>query len=115
MAFSEFETKRLEKLVGALVEERRPPPHLRSEVDLKFRIEDLSLEIFEVRASWRGDGTTTENLLAKTTYVKTKNLWRVFWLRSDLKWHSHPRVPQVGTIEEFLALVAEDEGSYFFG
>ena len=38
MAFSEFEIKRIQKVVGQYIEKHRPPEHLRDEVDLSFRI-----------------------------------------------------------------------------
>src|SRR5690606_6678422 len=54
MAFSELETKRVEKAVGKFVEGHRPPPHSRHELDLSYRINGQSVEIFEVRPRWRG-------------------------------------------------------------
>jgi hypothetical protein len=48
-----FETKRCAKAVPQWIERRRPPPHLRGEIDLTFRMEHQSVEIFEVRANWR--------------------------------------------------------------
>lgn len=116
MAFSEFETKRLEKVVGTFIDKHRPPPHIRPELDLSFRINRQSVEIFEIRPRWRGEpGETMEHPVAKATFVKTQELWRVFWMRADLKWHSYLPVPRVGTIEKFLALVAEDKHACFFG
>lgn len=116
MAFSEFEVKRLEKIVGSFVDQRRPAPHIRPKLDLAFRIEGQSVEIFEVRPRWKGaPGETTENPVAKATYVRTQELWRVFWMRADLKWHGYPPAPQVGSIEKFLALVGEDKHACFFG
>ena len=49
MAISEFEIKRIEKLVGNFVESRRPEPSIRDEVDISFKITDQSFEIFEIR------------------------------------------------------------------
>src|ERR1022692_3564693 len=49
MTLSEFNTKRCEKLVVQFIEKRRPPPRIRSQVDLAFRINGQSVEIFEVR------------------------------------------------------------------
>lgn len=116
MAFSEFETKRLEKVVGAFIEARRPAPRIRSQLDRAFRVTGQSIEIYEIRPRWRGaPGEIMENSIAKATYVKTQNLWRVFWMRADLKWHAYSPVPRVGGIEEFLALVAEDKHACFFG
>ena len=116
MAFSEFEIKRLEKVVGAFIGKHRPSPHIRAKLDLAFRIKRQSVEIFEVRPRWRGaPGEIMEHPVAKATYVKTQELWRVFWMRADLKWHAYPPAPQVGSIEKFLALVAEDKHACFFG
>lgn len=116
MAFTEFETKRLEKVVGAFVDRHRPPPHIRPELDLAFRISGQSVEIFEVRPRWEGlPGEVMEQPVAKATYVKTREFWRVLWMRADLKWHGYTPNPQVGSIEKFLALVAEDKHACFFG
>ena len=116
MAFTEFETKRLNRVVGSFVDQHRPPPHIRAELDLAFRIKGQSVEVFEVRPRWRGaPGETMEHSVAKATFVKTQELWRVFWMRADLKWHSYPPTPQVGSIEKFLELVAEDKHACFFG
>lgn len=116
MALSELETKRLEKAVGAFIEARRPPPHIRAKLDLAYRISGQSVEIFELRPSWDGEpGEIIEHPVAKATYVKSTALWRVFWMRADLTWHAYAPTPQVGNIEKFLALVAEDKHGCFFG
>ncbi len=116
MAFSELEAKRIEKAVGAFIDKHRPPPHIRPELDLAFRISGQSVEIFEIRPRWKGEpGEIMEHPVAKATYIKTQELWRVYWMRADLKWHGYPPTPQVGSIEKFLALVAEDKHVCFFG
>ena len=116
MAFSEFETKRLEKVVGSFIQKHRPPPHIRAELDLAFRISGQSVEIFEIRPRWRGaPGETMEHSVAKATYVRAQDSWKVYWQRADLKWHSYPDAPRVSSIERFLAIVAEDKHACFFG
>lgn len=116
MAFTELETKRLDKIVGSFIEQHRPPLHVRPKLDLAFRIGAQSVEILEIRPRWRGaPGETMEHPVAKTTYVRTQGLWRVFWMRADLKRHNYLPIPQVGSIEKFLALVAEDKHACFFG
>lgn len=116
MALSELESARVRKAVGAFVEGRRPPPHLRPKVDLGFRVSGQSVELFEVRPVWRGPpGEKLEHPFAKATYVRTRGRWRVFWQRRDLKWHGYEPAPEVATIEEFVALVQEDQYACFFG
>jgi len=53
--------------------------------------------------------------VAKATYVRTRGVWRVFWKRSDLKWHGYEPRPEVKSIDDFAALVADDEHGCFFG
>ena len=115
MAISEFEIKRCEKLVGAYVEKHRPPPHVRKEVDLSYRIKDQSIEIFEIRPRWNKPDQLIEEMVAKTTYVKRSGLWNVYWQRADMKWHSYDPMPQVGSLEKFLTLVEEDQHGCFYG
>lgn len=115
MAFNELEQKRIEKQVAAFIETRRPPPHIRPEVDLGFRVSGQSIEIFEVRPVWQEPEKRHELPVAKATYVKTKGHWRAFWQRADLKWHSYKPCPTVETVADFLALVGQDEYGCFFG
>jgi hypothetical protein len=96
--------------------QRRPPAHIRPKLDLGSRISGQSVSIFEIRPVWRGPpGERHESAVAKATYVRTRGVWRVFWMRRDLKWHSYDPAPEVRSIEEFVALVAEDQHACFFG
>jgi hypothetical protein len=115
MTLSELETKRCGKLVAAFIERRRPPLHIRSEVDLAFRMQDQSVEIFEVRPNWRDKTRLQEHSIAKATYNKSKRNWKVFWRRADLKWHSYQPASEVTSIEDFLELIQKDEHGCFFG
>ncbi|MDY0134942.1 MAG: DUF3024 domain-containing protein [Atribacterota bacterium] len=115
MAISEFEIKRCKKELEKFLEENRPPAHVRAQVDLAYRISGQSVEIFEVRPDFRDPSQMTEIPVAKTTYVKSQKVWKVYWMRQDLKWHRYPPVPQVRHLEEFLRLVKEDENACFFG
>ena len=116
MALTELETARVRKAVGSFVERRRPPPHLRQEADLAFRISGQSVQILEVRRAYGGAPEEKIELpVAKATYVRTVRGWRVFWLRQDMKWHSYKSLPVVATIDEFVALVQEGRDGCFFG
>lgn len=116
MALSEFETKRYEQIVGRYIEGRRPPPHVRPELDLGFRIAGQSVEIFEIRPVWRGaPGEKIEIPVAKTTYVKSSGIWKVYWQRADLKWHRYGPDAEVRSLEDFLAVVERDECGCFYG
>ena len=73
MALTEFESTRVEMLVSAYVESRRPPVALRSQVDLAFRMVGQSVEIFELRSGFRDPASTVEESVAKATFVRKEN------------------------------------------
>lgn len=114
MAFDEFTHHRIEKIVGNFVKKRRPPAHIRKELDLAFRVTGQSVEIYEIRPRWQHPEETMETPVAKSTYVKNQDVWKIYWMRQDLKWHRYDPLP-VGTIEEFLSEVDADPYHCFWG
>jgi hypothetical protein len=115
VTLSEIEMKRCEKLVAEFIERRRPPAHLRKEVDLAFRTKGQSVEIFEIRSHRTQKGKPVEHRIAKATYLKGKRSWKIFWLRADLKWHRYEPCSEVDSFEDFLLIVGEDDHGCFFG
>lgn len=97
------------------MEQRRPPPQIRSEVDLRSRLSGQSVEIFELRPLWRDRTQTVETAVAKATLVRKQGVWKVYWMRRDLKWHRYGPEPEVDTIEKFLDVVDRDAYGCFFG
>jgi hypothetical protein len=115
MALSQFEIKRCERELDKFLSKHRPPAHIRHEVDIRYRIVNQSVELFEVRPHWEDASQKLETPVAKATYVKTQKIWRVFWHKSDMKWHGYDPTPEVKAIEDFLTLVSEDRHCCFFG
>ena len=115
LSLSEFESRRVEKLASEYVDAHRPPAHLRSQLDIGFRISDQSLELFEIRPRWDNPSEILEHAFAKTTFVKKTRSWKIYWMRQDLKWHRYDPVPEVASLEEFLSTVAEDALACFRG
>lgn len=115
MALNDIERKRIEKAVGAFVDRLRPPPHIRPKLDLGFRISGQSVELFEIRPQWNRPDVKRQSSFAKATFVRTRGVWRVFWMRADLKWHGYEPAPEVARVEDFLAVVEKDEYACFFG
>ena len=115
MALSEFEIKQIERAVAEFMSRRRPPVHIRSKLDFGYRITEKSLELFEIRPQWDKPSKNIETEIAKATYVKRTDTWKVYWQRADLKWHRYDPVPEVDSVENFLALIEADEFGCFFG
>ena len=115
MAISEFETKRITRYIGNFVERKRPRPELRNEIDIGFRIDNQSYEIFEIRPRFGEPNELIETEVAKATYVKSRKVWKLYWMRSDLKWISYKLLPEVKNIETVLEVIEKDVHGYFWG
>jgi hypothetical protein len=115
MPLNDIERKRIENAVAAFIQKRRPPAHVRPRLDYGFRLAGQSVELFEVRPQFDRPEVKRESSFAKATFVHTKGVWRVYWMRSDLKWHSYEHRLEVSAIADFLAVVQKDEHACFFG
>lgn len=115
MAISEFEIKRIEKLVGQFVEKRRPPAHVRNDIDISFRVSGQSFELFEIRPVWGDPSKKLEGPVAKATYVKGRKLWKLYWMKADLRWHSYEPLPASRSLEEILDVIDQDANGCFWG
>ena len=115
MALNDIEKARFERPVREYVKRRRPPPHIRPQLDIGYRFTNQSVELFEIRPMWREPDKKQEHNIAKATFVKNRNIWRVYWERADLKWHSYEPHAEVNTIEDFLSVVEADQYGCFYG
>lgn len=115
MAFSELEEKNVERAVAKFLEAHRPPVEIRPKLDLAVRISGQSVQIVETRSHFQEPSTNIESPVAKATYIKKSQRWKIYWMRSDLKWHSYTPAPESRSIEEFFAIVSADENGCFFG
>ena len=109
MPLSEFEIKSCERDIAKFMEARRPPVHIRDQLDFGYRIENQSVLLFEIRPDWQDKSKKMESSIAKATYVKRHSHWKVYWERADLKWHSYEPHPVADSLSEFLSVVAEDK------
>jgi hypothetical protein len=110
-----FQTVHIIEVLERFLEERRPPEEIREKVDLGYRIQGQSVVIFEIRPSWTDPKKIMENEIAKATFVASKNHWKVFWKRADLKWHSYQPFATAKDIGEFVGVVTQDSYGCFWG
>lgn len=115
MSFNDLEAQRVKNAAKAFLQRRRPPARVRRQVDFNFRINGQSVELFEVRPRRDDPARVVEQGIAKATYVKSRHVWKVYWMRADLKWHLYQPNSETATVDEFFALVERDEHACFFG
>jgi hypothetical protein len=114
MAFTDLELKMIENTVGTMCK-RRSPPHLRDELQMIYKINDYAVEIYEHRPRWNNPAEWIDEGIAKLLYTKSTKKWKLFWMRSDLKWHRYEPLPESPTIEKLVAEVDRDPHGAFFG
>ena len=115
MGFATEELATYELILDSFITRRRPRAEIRDQVDLSYRIEGQSVVIFEIRPTMMKPSEKVELPIAKTTFVRTQNHWRVFWQRADLKWHRYDPDPTVPRLQDFLQVVEADEYGCFWG
>jgi len=115
MAFTELELARHKRDLESFMKRRRPPMHIRDKLDHGYRFDGQSVELYDIRPDFRDPSIKRETPFAKATYVRAKNHWRIFWMMSDLKWHSYDPNKEVNSLSRFLEVVHKDEHCCFFG
>ena len=115
MAFTPTELATIHRALDGFLAIRRPPPDMRHLLDLEARIQGQQVVLLEVRAAWQKPTEKIECPIAKASYIRNLDVWKVYWMRADLRWHRYEPDPQAKTIHEFLAIVQEDGCACFFG
>lgn len=103
------------RAVGAFIEKRRPRVEIRAQVDYRAYIRGSTVDLVEVRPAWNKPKRICETAVARIRWVATQRVWRLYWMRADLKWHAYPNLSEARTIAEALAEVDADPICCFFG
>ena len=115
MAINTLQSLEVIEVMENFLSRIRPSEDIRSKLDIDYKIEEQSIIVFEIRPQWNKPKVMLEHPFAKASFVKSKNIWKVFWKRADQKWHSYTPKPIVENLKEFTTLVEEDEHHCFFG
>lgn len=114
MAISEFELYKVEKLAKhfcAIKSQNFP----REQLYIDYKIEDQTLYFLEVRPMWNDLTKNIELLVAKFTYVKKHKIWKLYWLRQNLKWQAYEPDGINQHLEQLFEIVHEDKQDCFWG
>ena len=110
-----FNSIEIKKLMEKYLEVIRPPEDVRKNIDYNYEIEGQSIILNEIRPSWRNPEEKTISGFAKVAFVKKLGLWKIFWKRSDLKFHQYKPVSTVKELEMALKIIDEDTHCCFHG
>lgn len=100
---SEIEERRVQRAAQPFLAVRRPPVAIREQLDIGWRLVGCSLEVFSIRPAYQGAaGEMMEYPAGKATWVTSRRLWKLYWMRADLRWHGYPERPTVRYVEDFF-------------
>lgn len=108
MAFSEFELKRIDKSVGLLCNDK-VPAHIRNQLRFEYEIDGQNVLIWEVRPAWNDPSSESKMGVAKFRFIKSRNIWKLYWMRQDLKWHAYDPESNSGDLPKLVDIVRNDE------
>jgi hypothetical protein len=114
MAFSEIELKRIEIEVGGFCE-RMAPIEIRNKLNFEYRIKAHDIIIYTQRPRWDNPKEWIESDMAKMKYVRTSNMWRLFWQRANGKWVIYEPFPQSKNLKSIVEKIEKDQYGCFFG
>ena len=104
-----------EKLIQKYIEQKRPPVELRDQIDIGYTFEDGILEIFEIRPKWKSINVKINSPVARVKYIKSRKLWRIYWMRASGKWELYEPKEDVKDLSEFFKVIEEDKHGCFWG
>ena len=105
----------IENQIQKFVESIRPPVKVRDQVDIGYTFEKNTLKLFEIRPQWDNKDEKRQLSFAKARYLKSQQVWKIYWMRASGKWQSYEPVPETTSIQDFFDVLEEDEHGCFFG
>jgi len=104
-----------EKRIDDYIQAKRPPVELREQVDLGYSFKNNEVLLFQIRPQWDDQSKKNEYPFARCKYVKTQQIWKIYWMRASGKWELYEPNPKVADIESFIKIIESDEHGCFWG
>jgi|PlaIllAssembly_1097288.scaffolds.fasta_scaffold132677_1 hypothetical protein len=114
MTFSEVELKYIENVVGKMCK-RRSPGHLRHQLRTVYVVEGHDVTVYQERPNWNNPREWTTSSAAKFKYNRKQNVWKLYWMGQNQKWHSYGPLPESIRIDKLVVEVDNDPHGAFFG
>ncbi len=115
MALKLEDTVEIIEVMENWMERIRPPLHIRSQLDIGYKIDNQNIIVFEIRPSFDNSDLIRELPYARAAYVKAENAWKIYWMRGNLKWSAYEPKPVAKSLKAFTRVVDEDEYHCFKG
>jgi hypothetical protein len=105
----------LEHEIKKNIDSIRPPAEIRDKLDIGYTFRSNSLMIFEIRPKWDNHFVKTNSPIAKARYIKSKDLWKIYWMRGNGNWEPYEPQPECSTLNSFFRILQKDQHGCFWG
>lgn len=114
MSLSEFEIKRIDKLLNAYCD-NKIPAHLRDQIRIEYRIRGNEVSLFESRSHLQGSGEWISTKVACFKKDVQSQTWHLFWADRNSQWQPYAPLPCHRDIEKLLQEVENNPTGAFWG
>jgi Protein of unknown function (DUF3024) len=101
--------------LGRFIEQHRPKAEIREQLDFRADIQGSEVFLSEVRPLFGGDGEVRAHAFAKIKWFKSREVWKLYWLRASGKWELYAPDPFFFSLEKALRTISADKHGCFFG
>lgn len=88
---------------------------LRKKIDFGYSWDGQTVLLFEIRPQWDNPTEYRQYEFAKIRYVKSSNLWKLYWKRASGKWELYDPVSEDPSLQVLLSEIKNDPHHCFFG
>lgn len=105
------------KIIEEFITRIRPPVEIREKLDIGYVYEQNVLIIFEIRPFLLDmkSGKKMKMEFAKIRYIKSRKLWKLYWMRASGKWELYEPYPESEILSILLEVIDEDGYGAFKG
>jgi hypothetical protein len=107
-------TNLIEKQITDAIEKIRPPVEVRKQLDFGYTYENNAVLLLEIRPNFINEDEIMQRPIAKIKFVKSKNIWKLYWMRGNLTWLEYTK-SNFTTIQKAFKVIEKDEDACFFG
>ena len=115
MAFSTEELKNVQSILTLWLAVNRPEDEIRDQLDYGYTIKNQDIFLETIRPIPTDPSKKGHYPFAKIKYIGTSRLWKIYWMRGNLKWHPYDPFSETDALEDALQKIMEDSYGCFFG
>lgn len=93
------------------------PARVRDKVRIECEADGRDVTIVESHAPSQlgAEEEWMRSPVARLRYMKSRRIWRLYWVDSNDRWHQYPELPWAPDVGELLAEIDRDPTALFWG